>query len=188
MKIQGVEIRPGNIIEFQGRMWAVAKTQHVQPGKGGAYMQVEMKDIKTGSKTNNRFRSDETVEKIHLDQRDYQFLFADGDMLTFMDTESYEQITVNKELVGDPVVFLVDGMTVTFELYEGNPVSIELPETVVMEIAEADPVVKGQTAASSYKPAVLENGVRIMVPPFLEAGVKVVVRTADSTYIERAKG
>ena len=170
MKIQGVEIRPGYILEYNGRLWAVLKTQHTQPGKGGAYMQVEMKDIRSGTKLNERFRSADTVEKVRLDTTDYQFLFADGDQLTFMDTNTYEQITVNKELVGEPVAFLQEGMKVVIESYEGSPVSVQLPLTVVMEIVEADAVVKGQTASSSYKPAVLENGVRVMVPPFIGSG------------------
>jgi elongation factor P len=187
MKIQGVEIRPGNILEYNGKLWAVLKTQHVQPGKGGAYMQVEMKDIRAGTKLNERFRSADTVEKVRLDTHDYQFLFAEGDMLTFMDEQTFEQITINKELVGDPVVFLQEGMKVIIESYEESPVSVELPQTVIMEIVEADAVVKGQTASSSYKPAVLANGVRVMVPPFIESGEKIVVNTADSSYVERAK-
>ena len=124
---------------------------------------------------------------MRLDQKDYQFLFADGDMLTFMDNDTYEQIAVHKDLVGEPVVFLQEGMTVTIESYEDEPISVMLPDTVVMQIVEADPVVKGQTASSSYKPAVLENGTRIMVPPHIESGIRVVVNTFDASYVERAK-
>lgn len=187
MKISGNAIRPGNVIEHKNRLWRAVKIQHTQPGKGGAYLQVELKDIRDGTKLNERFRSSEDVERVRLDQKDYQFLFADGDMLTFMDNDTYEQITVNKDLVGEPVVFLQEGMTVTIESYEDEPIAVMLPDTVTMEVTEADPVVKGQTASSSYKPAVLENGSRIMVPPHIEAGTRVVVNTADASYVERAK-
>ncbi|MGF1609044.1 MAG: elongation factor P [Kiloniellales bacterium] len=187
MKINGNAIRPGNIIEHKNRLWRAVRIQHTQPGKGGAYLQVELRDIRDGTKLNERFRASEDVERVRLDQKDYQYLFADGDMLTFMDTETYEQITLNKDLVGEPAAFLQDGMMVTVESYEGDPISVELPETVVMEIVEADPVVKGQTAASSYKPAMLENGVRTMVPPHIESGTRIVVNTADASYVERAK-
>lgn len=187
MKINGNAIRPGNIIEHQGRLWRAIKTQHTQPGKGGAYLQVELKDIRDGTKLNERFRSSETVEKVRLDEHDYQFLFADGDQYTFMDADTFEQITLNVDFIGEPSVFLQEGMTVTVQSYEGSPISVQLPETVTMRIVEADPVVKGQTAASSYKPAKLENGVRVMVPPHIETGVRIVVNTADSSYVERAK-
>ncbi|RMD63944.1 MAG: elongation factor P [Alphaproteobacteria bacterium] len=187
MKIQGNAIRPGNIIEHKGRLWRAVRIQHVQPGKGGAYLQVELKDIRDGTKMNERFRSSEDVERVRLDQREYQFLYSDGDMYTFMDNETYDQISLPRELIGEPAVFLQEGMTVTIESYEGEPISVILPDTVTMKIVEADPVVKGQTASSSYKPAVLENGVRIMVPPHIEAGTRVVVNTSDGSYVERAK-
>jgi len=187
MKINGNAVRPGNDIEHKGRLWRAVKIQHTQPGKGGAYMQVELKDIRDGSKLNERFRASETVERVRLDQKAYQYLYADGDFLTFMDNETYEQVTVHNDLVGEPAVFLQDGMMVTIESYEGDPISVLLPDTVVMAIEEADPVVKGQTASSSYKPAKLENGVRIMVPPHIESGTRVVVNTADGSYSERAK-
>ena len=188
MKINGNAIRPGNVIEHNGRLWRAVKIQHTQPGKGGAYAQVELKDIRDGTKLNERFRSSEDVERVRLDQKEYQFLYAEGDMLTFMDNETYEQISLAEEMVGDPLPFLQEGMTVTIESYEGSPISVALPESVVMEVTEADPVVKGQTAASSYKPAVLENGVKVMVPPHIETGTRIVVNTADATYMERAKG
>jgi elongation factor P len=187
MKINGNAIRPGNIIEHKNRLWRAVKIQHTQPGKGGAYLQVELKDIRDGTKLNERFRASEDVDRVRLDQKDYQFLFADGDMLNFMDNDTYEQIAVHKDLVGEPVVFLQEGMTVTIESYEDEPISVMLPDTVVMQIVEADPVVKGQTASSSYKPAVLENGSRIMVPPHIESGTRVVVNTFDASYVERAK-
>lgn len=188
MKIGGNEIRPGNIIEHQGRLWRAVKTQHTQPGKGGAYLQVELKDIRDGTKLNERFRAAEAVERVRLDQRDYQFLFQNGDRFTFMDQETYEQIELPVDLVGeDQVPFLREGMIVVVESHEDEPLSVTLPETVVLEVVEADAVVKGQTASASYKPAVLENGVRIMVPPHVVTGTRVVVNTADQTYVERAK-
>jgi len=188
MKINGNAIRPGNIIEHQGRLWRATKIQHTQPGKGGAYLQVELKDIRDGTKLNERFRSSETVERVRLDQKDYQFLFSDGDDYTFMDNETYEQITLHIDFIGeDAAKFLQEGMVVNIESYEESPIGVELPETVVMQIVEADPVVKGQTAASSYKPAVLENGVRVMVPPHIESGTRIVVNTADASYVERAR-
>lgn len=187
MKMNGNAVRPGNVIEHKGRLWRVVKIQHTQPGKGGAYMQVELKDIRNGSKLNERFRASETVERVRLDQKTFQYLFADDEFLTFMDNETYDQVTVHNDLVGEPAVFLQDGMMVTIESYEDDPISVLLPETVVMEIVEADPVVKGQTASSSYKPAKLENGVRVMVPPHIESGTRVVVNTADGSYSERAK-
>jgi elongation factor P len=187
MKINGNSIRPGNIIEHQGKLWRAVRIQHTQPGKGGAYLQVELKDIRTGTKLNERFRSSETVERVRLDEHPYQFLFGSGDEYTFMDQNTFEQITLNGEMIGDPAAFLQEGMVVTLESYEGSPISVELPETVIMRIVEADAVVKGQTASSSYKPAKLENGVRVMVPPHIESGTRIVVNTADATYVERAK-
>jgi elongation factor P len=187
MKINGNAVRIGNVLEMNGKLWVVTKTQHTQPGKGGAYMQVEMKALVEGTKTNERFRSAETVERVFLDERPYQFLYPEGNDLVFMDQETYEQITLSSEFVGDAANFLQDGMVVDVSSYEGKPISVQLPDTVVLTINEADPVVKGQTASSSYKPAMLENGLKIMVPPHIEAGMRVVVNTADSTYVERAK-
>jgi elongation factor P len=187
MKINGNAIRPGYVIEHNGRLWVAVKIQHTQPGKGGAYLQVELKDIRTGTKLNERFRSSESVERVRLDEKDYQYLFSSGDDYTFMDSATFEQITVNKNLIGDPVIYLQEGMTVTVSSHEGDIISVNLPDTIVMTIVEAEPVVKGQTASSSYKPAKLENGERIMVPPHIESGTRVVVNTADGTYVERAK-
>ena len=187
MKINGNAIRPGMIIEHQNRLWVARRTMHTQPGKGGAYLQVELKDIRTGTKLNERFGASEAVERVRLDEKEYQYLYADGDMLTLMDQETYEQINVPRDLAGDAAVFLQDGMTVTVSSYEEEPLSVELPESVILEVTETEPTVKGQTAAASYKPALLENGVRIMVPPHIETGTRVVVMTADQTYLERAK-
>ena len=187
MKIDGVSIRTGNVLQHKNRLWVVTKTQHTQPGKGGAYMQVEMKDIREGTKLNERFRSAESVERVRLDQRDYQFLYDDGEMLNFMNNEDFEQITINKTLVGDQAAFLQEGMIVTVESFEGDPIGVALPDNVICEVVEADPVIKGQTATSSYKPAVIDNGLRVMVPPFIESGTRIVVNTSDCTYVERAK-
>ncbi|AEI37762.1 MAG: elongation factor P [Zymomonas mobilis subsp. pomaceae] len=186
MKISGVDIRPGNILEYEGGLWRAAKIQHTQPGKGGAYMQVEMKNLIDGRKNNVRFRSAETVERVRLDTKDFQYLFADGDMLTFMDKETYEQISLPKDLLGDSVPFLQDGMDVVMELYDEKPISVQLPEQVEAEIVEADAVVKGQTASSSYKPAILDNGVRVMVPPHITAGTRIIVDVNSQEYVKRA--
>ena len=186
MKISGVEIRPGNILEYEGGIWKVAKIQHTQPGKGGAYMQVEMKNLIDGRKTNVRFRSADTVEKVRLDTKDFQYLYAEGADLVFMDKDTYEQITIAKDVVGEAAEFLQDGMDVVLELWEERPISVELPETVEALIVEADAVVKGQTASSSYKPAILDNGVRVMVPPHIGSGTRIVVHVYDREYVRRA--
>jgi elongation factor P len=188
MKINGNAIRPGNVIEHNGGLWVAVKIQHTQPGKGGAYLQVELKNLQNSSKLNERFRSAETVERVRLDQKDFQFLFAEDDLLTFMDIETYEQVQLNGEMMGEQLGFLQDGMAVMIESYEGLPLRVQLPETVTLEVSETEPTVKGQTAASSNKPAILENGMRIMVPPFVEQGSKVVVNTEDATYVKRADG
>jgi elongation factor P len=188
MKMNGNAIRPGMVIEHQNRLWRAVKIQHTQPGKGGAYLQVELRDIRDGTKLNERFRSAETVERVRLEQKAYQFLFSDGDMYTFMDNETYDQVSLNAELVGeDQIPFLQENMAVMIESYEGSPLALQLPDTASFEVVEADAVVKGQTAASSYKPAMLDNGVRIMVPPHIETGTRVVVNTTDKSYVERAK-
>jgi len=186
MKINGNEIRPGNVIQHNGSLWAVAKLQHVKPGKGGAFAQVELKNLLNGSKLNERFRSSETVERVRLEQNDYQFLYEADTMLVFMNTDNYEQIEIQSDFVGERTAFLQDGMMVVVESHEGCPIGVRLPDQVTLEVSETEPVVKGQTAASSNKPAVLENGVRTMVPPFVEAGDKIVVDTNEVTYIKRA--
>ena len=188
MKISGNAIRPGMVIEHQNRLWRAVKIQHTQPGKGGAYLQVELKDLRDGTKLNERFRSAETVERVRLDQREYQYLYRDGDRFTFMDTETFDQIALPGEMIGeDQIPFLQENMIVTIESHEESPITVQLPQTVVLRIVEADAVVKGQTAASSYKPALLENGVRTLVPPHVESGTRIVVNTADGAYVERAK-
>lgn len=186
MKINGNEIRPGNVIEHKGGLWVAVKTQHVKPGKGGAFAQVELKNLIDGTKLNERFRSSETVERVRLEQKDFQYLYPDGEMLVFMDADTYEQIELPRDFVGERAAFLQDGMQVTVELYEGRPIGISLPDQVTLSIVEADPVVKGQTATSSYKPAIMENGIRVLVPPFIEAGERIVVDTNEVSYIRRA--
>lgn len=186
MKISGVDIRPGNIIEYERGIWKVAKIQHTQPGKGGAFMQVEMKNLVDGRKTNVRFRSQDTVEKVRLDTKDFQYLYADGGDLVFMDKDSYEQINLSRELIGEAADFLQDGMDVVLELWDERPISVELPEHIEAEVVEADAVVKGQTASSSYKPAILDNGVRVMVPPHITSGTRIVVNVYDREYVKRA--
>jgi elongation factor P len=186
MKINGNEIRPSNVIEHNGRLWVAVKVNHVKPGKGGAYAQVELKDIVSGTKLNERFRSAETVEKIRLEQNDFQFLYEQGDMLVFMNLENYEQLELPQEFVGQRARFLQDGMSVVVEMHEGKPLGISLPSQVILEVSETEPVVKGQTAANSFKPAVLENGVKVMVPPFVNQGEKIVVDTEEVSYLRRS--
>ncbi len=183
MKISGVDIRPGNILEYEGGIWKVAKIQHTQPGKGGAYMQVEMKNLIDGRKTNVRFRSADTIEKVRLDTKDYNFLYEDGEALVFMDQDTFEQINLPSDLLGDARPFLQDGMQVKLELWDERPISVELPAQVEALIVDADAVVKGQTASSSYKPAILDNGVRIMVPPHIGSGTRILVDVYEQAYI-----
>lgn len=187
MKINGNEIKPGVVIKHQDELWVAVKTEHVKPGKGGAFAQVELKNLIDGRKLNERFRSADKVERVRLEQKDHQFLFSDGDMLTFMDTETYEQIALPMEFVGeDRAAYLSDGMMVTVEFHEDKPIGFSLPQHVEMEVIETEPVVKGQTAANSFKPAILTNNVRTQVPPFVGTGERVVVATEDGSYVRRA--
>jgi len=187
MKINGNEIRPGNVIQHNNELWVAVKLQHVKPGKGGAFAQVELKNLVNGSKLNERFRSADKVERVRLEQTDYQFLYEADGMLAFMDTQSYEQIELQAEFVGERAAFLQDGMMVVVESHEGKAIGVNLPDQVTLEISETEPVVKGQTAASSNKPAICNNGVRVMVPPFLAVGDKIVVDTNEVTYLKRAE-
>ena len=188
MKVGANTIRPGNLIEHNGKQWAVLKSQIITPGKGGAFVQVEMRDLKSGNKTNERFRTADTVERLSVDERSCTYLFGDDDNITLMDSETFEQIVVARELAGEPARFLQDGMAVTVDIVEGKPVSIVLPDSAVFTVAQTEPVVKGQTASSSYKPAILDNGIRTAVPPHIGEGERIVVSTADGSYLERAKG
>ena len=185
-KINGNEIKPGTIIEHDGGLWASVKVNHVKPGKGGAFAQVELKNLRDGRKLNERFRSEDKVEKVELENKDQQFLYETDGRLVFMDAETYEQIEIDAELLGDRRPFLQDGMTVLLEMYDERPISVQLPEQVEATIVEADAVVKGQTASSSYKPAVLDNGVRILVPPHIASGTRIVVNVYERTYVGKA--
>jgi elongation factor P len=185
-KINGNEIRPGNILEHDSGLWVAVKVAHVKPGKGGAFAQVEMKNIRDGRKLNERFRSADKVERVRLEQKDQQFLYEQNDMLVFMDSETYEQIELPADILGDRRPFLQDGMTVHVEYYDQEALSVELPDKVTCTITETEPAVKGQTAANSFKPAVLDNGVRVMVPPFVGEGEAIVVSTETMEYVERA--
>ena len=187
MKIPGNTIRPGNVVEHQGSIWAAVKISHTQPGKGGADLQVELKNLLDGRKLNERFRSSEKVEKVRLEQKNNTFLFEADGMYTFMDAETYEQIEISGEFLGDKAAFLQDGMEVVVESYEDTPIGVELPQTVELIVVETEPVVKGQTQKSSAKPATCDNGVRVMVPTFINQDDKIKVYTEDGTYAERAK-
>ncbi|MEE2525626.1 elongation factor P [Hyphobacterium sp. HN65] len=187
MKINGNEVKPGMVLQHQDTLWTVVKADAVKPGKGGAFAQVEMKNILDGRKLNERFRAADKVERVRLEQKDFQFLFKDDTMATFMDTESYEQIELSMDFIGEETgAYLTDGMEVTLEFYEERPIGLTLPQFVELEIADTEPVVKGQTAANSYKPAILSNGVRTSVPPFVGVGERVIISTEDGSYQKRA--
>ena len=181
------DISIGNVIIYNGKYCMITKREHVKPGKGGAFLQVEMKDIKTGTKLMNRFNTTDVVEKANMEDKSYQFQYMEGDDLSLMSMETYEQILLNKSLCGDAYPYLQEGMDVVVQFCDGDPIRIVLPEKVVMEIDTTEATVKGQTATASYKPAILKNGVRVMVPPFITSEDKIIVRTTDSTYVERAK-
>lgn len=187
MKVIAITLRKGNVLEYNNKLMVVSGYEIIQPGKGASVIQVEMRDIRTGNKDNVRFRTQESVERIRLDQSKFQYLFNDSESWTFMDLETYEQVNVAKDIIGDAIVFLQDGMEVTIDSHEGEPLGVTLPEQVTMEITEAEPVIKGQTATTSYKPAILENGAKVMVPPHIDVGTRIIVRTEDSSYVERAK-
>lgn len=185
-KINGNEIRPGYILEHNGGLWIAVKTDHVKPGKGGAFAQVEMKNLRNGTKLNERFRSADKVERVRLDQKDQTFLYETDGMLVFMDSETYEQFEISADILGDRRPFLQDGMTAFIEYHEDEALSVTLPQKVTCRIVETEPVVKGQTAANSFKPAILDNGVRILVPPFVGQDEDIIVNTETMEYAERA--
>ena len=187
MKINGNAIKPGNVIQHDGGLWVAVKTAHVKPGKGGAFAQVELKNLIDGRKLNVRFRSSDTVERVTLEQKDFQYLYEQGDALVFMDQKTYDQIELQKDFVGeDQIRFLHDGMQVTLEFHEERPIGIELPESVVLEVVETEPTVKGQTASGSYKPAKASNGMRVMIPPYMGEGERILVSTETGEYMRRA--
>ncbi|MDY0008678.1 MAG: elongation factor P [Bdellovibrionales bacterium] len=187
MKVAANTLRKGMVVEYNDKLWVVMSNDIRTPGKGASVAQVVMRDIMSGTKTDVRFATQDMVERARVEEHEFQFLYANEGEYTFMNNENYEQIIISQDLIGEPSVFLQDGMIVQVQMHEARPLAITLPETVIMEIVEADPVVKGQTASSSYKPAVLENGARVMVPPHIGSGTRIVVRTEDSSYVERAK-
>ena len=186
MKINGNSVKPGMIVEHKNDLWVVTKSQSVKPGKGGAFNQVEMKSLKNGSKLNERFRASEEVERVRVDEEKFQYLYQQDDKLIFMNLTDYEQMELDLEFVGEKIKLLRENDEVILEMYDEKPIGMQLPNTLVFEVSETEAVVKGQTAASSSKPAVLENGLRVMVPPFIEQGEKVVINTEDLTYLKRA--
>jgi elongation factor P len=188
MKIDGNQVKIGNILEINNKLWRVTKTQHTQPGKGGAYLQVEMKELKEGTKINERFRSSERVERAILDEKEFQYLYSDNDKFYFMDNINFDQIEIGTDIITETQSkFLKENYVITVQLYESQPISIILPDHVSFAVVEADAVVKGQTAASSYKPAVLERNIKTSVPPFIEVGDVIIISTHDSSYVEKAK-
>tara|TARA_B100000401_G_scaffold276909_1_gene188950 strand:- start:850 stop:1413 length:564 start_codon:yes stop_codon:yes gene_type:complete len=187
MKINGNEIRPGNVIMHKGSIWVAVKISHVKPGKGGAFAQVELKKATDGTKLNERFRSSETVERLRLESKKYQFLYLDDNQAHFMDQETYEQIQIALNKLEDKTAFLQEGIELEIESYENDPINIIFPENVTLEVLETEPTVKGQTAASSYKPAKLENDLRVMVPPFIQVGEKIIINTNDLSYVKRSE-
>jgi len=187
MKVLANTLRPGHAIEHDDKKYVVVKYELILPGKGNAFIAVDMRDAITGVKTNERFRTQETVEKLMTSEKTCTMLFSDGDQINLMDSETYDQFNVHIDMAGDAGMFLVEGMEVTVDTVDDMPVGVRLPQHVTLEISEADAVVKGQTASSSYKPAILENGVKTMVPPHIGSGTRVVINTADASYVERAK-
>ena len=188
MKIDGNQIKVGNLLEINSKLWRVLKTQHTQPGKGGAYLQVEMKEIRDGTKMNERFRSSESVERAILDEKLCQYLYSENNKFVFMDNTTYEQIEIGDDIISkDQSKFLIENESINLQFYEGLVVGIELPDNVTLKVKETEAVVKGQTAASSYKPAVLTGGIKTSVPPFISTEDYIVISTADSSYIEKAK-
>ena len=187
MKINGNSVKPGMIVEHKNDLWMVTKSQSVKPGKGGAFNQVEMKSLKNGSKLNERFRASEEVERVRVDEEKFQYLYQQENKLIFMNLTDYEQMELDVEFIGNKIDLLRENDEVILEMYDEKPIGIQLPNTLIFEVSETEAVVKGQTAASSNKPAVLENGLRVMVPPFIEQGEKVIINTEDLTYLKRAE-
>lgn len=187
-KMQANQMRAGMVIEFEGQRYTILRQNIMIPGKGNAIIQVDMRNIKSGAKKDQRWRTADTVERLMTEDKEFTYSYAEGETLVLMDPATYEQTQVPQGILGDRLPFLQENMTVNVKLIEGEPVSMDLPETVVLQVVEADPVVKGQTASSSYKPARLSNGIKTMVPPFVTTGEKIVVKTEDGSYYERFKG
>ena len=187
MRIIASSVRKGNVLEIDNKLYVVLSAESFFPGKGTPTTQIDMRRISDGVKTTERYRTTEQVERATVEEREHQFLYQDGDGFHFMNMENYDQVTVQPDVVGDQAAYLQPEMKVKLSMHEANPIAIELPQKVVLEVTETEPTTKGQTASSSYKPAVLSNGVRSAVPPFITAGTRIVVMTADGSYVERAK-
>ena len=187
MKVIASQIRKGNVVEVDGQLYAVLSSENFHPGKGTPTTQIDMRRISDGIKVSQRYKTTEQLERAFVEDHDYQYLYADGDGFTFMNGENFEQVTVPKDVVGDYAPYLQENMTVRLSIYNGIPIAIELPQRVTLEVVETEPTMKGQTASSSYKPAVLSNGVRTLVPGHIVPGTRIVVMTADGSYAERAK-
>lgn len=187
VKVIASSVRKGNVLDLDGRLAVVMHAENIHPGKGTPVTHLEMRRIADGVKVVERYRTTDQVERAHVEEADYNYLYEDDMGFTFMHPETFDQLMVPRDVIGDQAQWLQEGMTCSLSLHEGTPIAVELPQRVTFEIVEADPVVKGQTASSSYKPARLTNGARIMVPPHIETGTRVVVMTADGSYVERAK-
>ena len=187
MKVIASSLRKGNIVDIDGRLYVILSAENIHPGKGVPVTQLDMRRLSDGVKSSQRYKTTEQVERAHVEDRDYQFLYEDGDGFHFMNMETYDQIQVPKDVVGDLAAYLQPEMKVTLSVHEGVTVGIALPQRAVLEVVETEPTVKGQTASSSFKPALLSNGVRTMVPPHVAPGTRIVVSTADGSYVERAK-
>ena len=187
VKVIASSLRKGNVVDVDGKLYVVLKAENFHPGKGTPVTQVDMRRIADGVKVSERWRTTEQVERATVDDREYTFLYEDAEGFHFMNPENYDQLVVAADLVGDQKAYLSDNMAVMLKTHEGLAIGLELPARVTLEIVETEPVVKGQTAASSYKPAVLSNGVKTMVPPHIAAGTRVVIMTEDNSYVERAK-
>ena len=187
MKVIASQIRKGNVVEVDGQLYAVLSAENFHPGKGTPTTQIDMRRISDGIKVSQRYKTTEQLERAFVEDVDYQYLYDDGEGFTFMNGESFEQVTVPKDVVGDQAPYLQENMTVRLSMHEGNPIAIELPQRVTLEVVDTEPTMKGQTASSSYKPAVLSNGVRTLVPGHIVPGTRIVVMTADGSYAERAK-
>ena len=187
MKVAASSLRKGNAVDIDGKLYIVLSAENIHPGKGTPVTQLDMRRISDGVKVSERYRTTEQVERAFVDDRDYNFLYQDGDGYHFMNPETYDQVTAPVDMIGDAAVYLQDGMTVILSLHDGVPIAVQLPARVTLEIAETEPVVKGQTASGSYKPATLSNGLRTMVPTYITPGTRVVVMTEDGSFAERAK-
>ena len=187
MRVAASSLRKGNVVDVEGKLYVVLAVENIHPGKGTPVTQLDMRRISDGVKVSERYRTTEQVDRAFVDNRTYNYLYSDGDGHHFMNPENYDQVTVPDSVVGAAGVYLAEGVNVELSLHEGNPIAIELPQRVVLEVVDTEPTVKGQTASGSYKPAVLNNGVKTMVPTYITAGTKIVVMTEDGSYVERAK-